>query len=180
MRIAMVCGAAFMFVACTTQTFPELKAVDNVDIERFMGVWYVVGNIPTWIETEAFNAVEKYELDDNGTVKTTFTFNKGSLDGPVKTYRPRGFVKDGTGNAIWGMRFIWPIKADYRIIYLDPAYETTVIGRQKRDYVWIMARKPTLDDATWRQVEEVVVEAGYDLTKLRRVPHDSIVANDGN
>jgi apolipoprotein D and lipocalin family protein len=179
MRIALSCAVVLTLAACAAHKLPELKAVDFVDIERFMGDWYVVANIPTWIETEAFNAVERYELDDDGTIRTTFTFNKGALDGPMKTYTPRGFVREGTGNAIWGMRFIWPIKADYRIIYLDPEYETTVIGRQKRDYVWIMARKPTLDDATWQRLEEVVAEAGYDVGELRRVPHDAKESDDG-
>ena len=47
-----------------------------------MGDWYVIANIPTFIEKDAYNAIESYRLDDDGTVATTFRFNKGSLDGP--------------------------------------------------------------------------------------------------
>jgi apolipoprotein D and lipocalin family protein len=44
-------------------------------------------------------------------------------------------------NAVWGMQFIWPFKAEYRIIFLSEDYSRTVIGRSKRDYVWIMAQQ---------------------------------------
>jgi apolipoprotein D and lipocalin family protein len=39
---------------------PPLKTVASVDIQRFMGDWYVIANIPTSIEKEAYNAVESY------------------------------------------------------------------------------------------------------------------------
>ena len=97
----------------------QIKTVDEVDINRFMGDWYVLAHIPSYVEKNAFNAVESYKLNEDGSIATTFTFNEGSLDGPVKTYHPKGFVIPGTNNAIWGMQFIWPIKAQYKIAYLD-------------------------------------------------------------
>ena len=105
-----------------------LKTVDEVNLAEFMGDWYVIANIPTSIEKGAHNAIESYRIDDDGSIATTFTVRDGSFDGKLKTYKPRGFVSDES-NAIWGMQFIWPIKADYRIIYLDNDYSVTVIGR---------------------------------------------------
>ena len=164
-----------VLAGCATHRLPELQPVAEVDLQRFMGDWYVLAAIPTRIERESYNAVETYELDANGTIATTFTFNQGGFDGPVKTYNPRGFVREGTGNAVWGMRFIWPIKADYRIIDLDRDYQTVIIGRQKRDYVWIMARSPQVDEETWKRLLQVVADAGYDLDGLRRVPHRTAI-----
>ena len=37
--------------------FSKMETVANVDIERFMGDWYVIGNIPTFIEKGATNAI---------------------------------------------------------------------------------------------------------------------------
>lgn len=153
---------------------PPIKTAEYVDINRFMGDWYVIGNIPTFIEKEAHNAVESYELKDGGVVATTFTFNKGGFDGEVKTYNPTGFIKDDPSNAIWGMRFIWPIKADYRIVYVDDDYQNTIIGRNKRDYVWIMSRSPEVDAATYDKLMSMVREEGYDTSLVRRVPHQAV------
>jgi len=147
-----------------------MKTVDHVDLERFMGDWYVIANIPTFIEKDAHNAVESYRLDDDGTVATTFTFRKGGFDGEKKVYHPRGYIVDEESNALWGMQFIWPFKGDYRIIYLDEDYATTVIGRQKRDYVWLMARSPEPPQADYQRALEAIRAAGYDLDELRRVP----------
>ena len=33
-----------------------------------MGDWYVIANIPTFIERDAFNAIESYELDSDGNI----------------------------------------------------------------------------------------------------------------
>ena len=134
-----------------------------------MGDWYVIANIPTSIEKGAHNAVESYRLDDNGSIATTFTFKDGSFDGKLKTYNPRGFVRDDS-NAVWGMQFIWPIKADYRIIYLDDDYKVTVIGRNKRDYVWIMARKPVIPEQENTKILDMLTSVGYDITKIQQVP----------
>ena len=148
-----------------------IHTVEKVDLERFMGDWYVIASIPTFIEKNAYNAIESYRLNEDGTIATTFRFNKGSMDGPLKVYTPRGFVRDKSTNAVWGMQFIWPFKAEYRIIYLSEDYSATVIGRTKRDYVWIMAREPEISDQEYTHILNFLREQGYDLEKLRKVPH---------
>lgn len=156
--------------ACQGTQHPPMPTVSRVDLARFMGDWYVIANIPSRMERGAHNAVETYALAPNGTIETTFTFNAGTFDGPLKTYTPRGFVLDRRTNARWGMRFVWPIKADYRIIHLDDGYTQTVIGRQKRDYVWIMARTPQIPAADYQTLLDVVAAQGYDVDKVQRVP----------
>ena len=158
-----------LFAGC--QTLKPIYTVEAVDLKRFMGNWYVIASIPTFIEKDAYNAVESYRLDEDGTVATTFRFNKGSLDGPLKEYTPRGFIEDEASNAVWGMQFFWPIKAEYRIIYLTDDYSQTVIGRSKRDYVWIMAREPSIPDQDYERILGFLIEQGYKLDNLRKVPH---------
>jgi apolipoprotein D and lipocalin family protein len=156
-------------------TKPNIPTVQQVDINRFMGAWYVIAAIPTAIEKESFNGIETYKLNDDGTIDTTFTFNKGSLSGPLKTYNPKGFIVEGTGNAVWGMQFIWPIKAEYLIAYLDDAYTQTIIARNARDYVWIMAKTPHLSDEEYATLTKKVSDMGYDISQLRKVPHNQLV-----
>ena len=148
----------------------EIRTESYVDLERFMGEWYVIASIPTAIEKNAYNATETYRLDDDGTIATTFAFRKGSFDGKQKTYNPRGFVRDTSSNAEWGMQFIWPIKADYRIVYVDDDYSQTIIGRNKRDYAWIMARTPTISREDFFERVRLLREQGYDTEKLKVVP----------
>jgi apolipoprotein D and lipocalin family protein len=172
----MLRAAILSFVLATIsgcQTMPKLPPldpVDQVDLERFMGDWYVIGNIPTFLEKGAHNAVESYALNDDGTIATTFTFRKGSFDGEKETMTPTGYVTDDPSNAVWGMQFIWPIKAEYLIIYLNDDYTQTVIGRNKRDYVWIMARTAEIPQADYQRLVEWLGEQGYDESKIEKVP----------
>ena len=163
--------AALLLIGTGCQTMKPIHTVDKVDLNRFMGDWYVIASIPTFIEKDAFNAMESYRIDDDGTVAATFRFNKGSLDGPVKVYNPRGFIQDKQSNAVWGMQFFWPFKAEYRIIYLSKDYSQTIIGRTKRDYVWIMARTNTIPNTDYERIVKFLKEQDYDTNNLRVVPH---------
>ena len=156
--------------ACQGAANKPLPAVQQVDLPRFMGDWYVIANIPTFIETGAHNAIESYKLDADGTTAVTFTFRDGAFDGKPKQYKPRGFVRDTTSNAVWDMQFIWPIKSDYRITYLAPYYSQTIISREQRDYVWIMARTPGIPDADNQRLASLVRDQGYDVARLQKVP----------
>jgi apolipoprotein D and lipocalin family protein len=144
---------------------PQLATVPEVDLERFMGDWYVIAHIPTFIESNAFNAIESYELNGDR-IETTFSFRYKGFDGPEKQYQPNAIVEDTQSNAVWGMQFVWPFRSDFRIVYLDEDYGTTIIGRNKRDYVWIMARKPDLSDREY----EALVQQVASMAELRRVP----------
>ena len=177
MKYTFLTIALLIMTGCSASLVP-LKTADKVDIKRFMGPWYVIACIPTFIETAAYNGIETYRLDPDGSIDTVFTFNKGGFDGPPKRYNPRGFIVDSVNNSTWGMQFIWPIKAEYLITHLNEDYTQTVIGRNKRDYVWIMARTPHLPEVDYQRLVKDLENQGYDISKLRKVPQ--LWPNDGN
>ena len=179
-RNMMLAACTSLLAGCASHHLPTIATVPQVDLKRFMGDWYVIACIPTAIETEAYNAVESYGLQKDGTIDTVFTFRKGGFDGPAKRYNPKGFVTEGSGNALWGMQFIWPIKAEYRIAYLDQDYTQTVIARNARDYVWIMARTPQIAEREYQQLVKFVADLGYDTGKLRKVPQQPDAAGTAN
>ena len=170
MRRLLALVSAALLTGCQTAPLPPLDSVPHVDLQRFMGDWYVIAHIPTWPERNAWNAVESYRLDADGSVTTTFTFREGGPAGKQRRMTPTGFVLDPASNAVWGMQFIWPIKADYRLAYLAEDYGVTVIARQKRDYVWVMARTPQIPQAQYDQIVQRIAAWGYDVARLRRVP----------
>ena len=166
----LLCLVPVMSLAACSGTLPPVRSVAHVDLDRFMGDWYVIASIPTFIERDAYNAIESYSRAGDRQIDTTFRFNKGRFDGPLKVYRPTGYVTEDPSNAIWGMQFIWPVRADYRVMFLSDDYTQTVIGRNKRDYVWIMARTPVMAEVDYAALRDLVAEQGYDVSKLVRVP----------
>ena len=176
LRMFLAAGLAAMTAAgCTAgKVKPVVKpipAVAHVDLPRFMGDWYVIAHIPSFPERHAFDAIETYAMRPDGRIQTTFRYRNKGFDAPVKTMRPVGTVKPGTGNAVWDMQFIWPIQAEYVVVYLSDDYSQTIIGRSARDYVWVMSRTPRISEADYAAHLQRLRDLGYDLAGLRVVPH---------
>ena len=162
-----------MFCGCfinESKDMEPLKTVSKVEIERFMGDWYVIANIPTFLEKNATNAIESYRLDDKGNIDATFSFYQNNPNGKKKVYNPKGFIYNSTTNAEWRMQFLWPFKMPFLIIDLDDKYSYTVIGIPSRNYVWIMARKPELPEKTYQSILKNLEVVGYDISRIYKVP----------
>ena len=150
-----------------------LATAPAVDLDRFMGDWYVQGHVPAGAEKTAHNAVESYAREPGSKrIDTTYVFRKGGFDGKLKSMEPTGFVEDTAANATWGMRFIWPFKAEYLIAYLNEDYTETIIARRKRDYAWIMTRDAEIGEERYGALVELLVQMGYDPEEIRRVPQN--------
>ena len=171
LRLSLLAGLVALATGCAHH--PPLPAVAAVDLPRFMGDWYVIAHIPSMMERDAYDAIETYRLDGDGKIRTTFRQRKGSFDAAIETMEPVGTVVEGTNNAVWGMQFVWPIKAEYVIVDLAPDYSRTIIGRSKRDYVWLMARTPSLPKDQLDAAIARIKALGYDTSKLRMVPQSA-------
>ncbi|MCE9597092.1 MAG: lipocalin family protein [Spirochaetia bacterium] len=168
MKPAFLISTLTLLVSCVAPQ--PMPVVSKVDLPRFMGAWYVIANIPTPLETGAHNAVESYALNGDGSIQTIFTFRDGAFNGKEKRYNPTGFVVNKDTNSEWSMQFLWPFKSEFLISYLTEDYGQTVIARTKRDYVWIMARAPTIPEPEFQKIVAFLETNGYDTKKIERVP----------
>ncbi len=161
-----------LIIGCKTAkevSLPTMETVSYVDLNRFMGDWYVIANIPTFIEKNATNAIESYSLNEKGQVSTEFTFFQDSPNGEKKIYKPIGYIHNTETNAEWRMQFIWPFKMPFYIIDLDKEYSYTVIGIPSRKYVWIMARESVLADEIYDKIINNLSMIGYETSKIEKV-----------
>lgn len=98
-------------------------------------------------------------------------FRKNAASRRYKTLRPTGFVVPDTGNAVWAMQFLWSVKMQFVIAYVSADYQFTIVARERRDFVWIMAASPSVSDDAHDQLRKRVADIGYDTARLRTVPH---------
>lgn len=164
--------------ACSVMPSKGFPREHDVNIDRYMGPWYVIALIPPSVTSNAYNSIERYTHGSGNRINVKFTYRDGSFDGDPEHMEPTGFVIPDTGNAVWGMQFFWPLKMQFVISYVSPDYRTTIVAREKRDYVWIMARTPRIDDATYRALVKRVGTLGYDTGKLHRVPQQPLDQRD--
>jgi Bacterial lipocalin len=96
------------------------------------------------------------------------------MTSPLKSLGQKGWIQgsDKENSSKWVVSPLWPVKLPYPVIELDQEdYQYTVIGHEQRQYVWIMARKPVMDDDLYDSLTKKLVEKHqYDLKGLRRVP----------
>lgn len=159
----------FFTNGCTTLPPPE--TVDHVELDRYMGDWYVHSGLFTSLEKDIYNAVESYKLDAKGRVQTTYRFRKNGFNGPLKTYHPTGFIHNRDTHAEWRMQFIWPFRLPYYIVHLDPDYQVTAVGSGDREYIWFMSRTPEPAPELMQDAYETARARGYDLSGIVTVPH---------
>ena len=100
---AFVLILLLLLSGCASRDVAPLKAYEQpIELEQFMGDWYVIGSIPVTIpgfsEAGAHNGMESYELTSDGTILTTYTFRKDSFDGKEKRFTPKGWVYNTTTN----------------------------------------------------------------------------------
>lgn len=170
--LCLLALAAFTILpGCQSDEETEpLPTVDQVEIDQFMGKWYVLGATPTLFDREAYNAVEIYQRAPKG-IDITYRFNKGGPDGDLKTYNQKASIDNPGINTDWTVTVQWPIKFDYKVIYLEEDYSITVIGHPNRELVWIMAREPRIPDEVYSDIILYLQDLGFQIGKIRRIPH---------
>lgn len=163
---------------CSVMPPEDFPRADRVDLDRFVGTWFVIAHIPPDATSDAWNAVERYERDESDRIRTVFTYRDGGFDGESERMEMTGFVQPGTNNAIWAMQPFWPLRLENTISYVDADYRTTIVARSKRDWVWIMARTPDIEEGVYRELVTRVEELGYEPERLREVPQQPLDQRD--
>lgn len=147
-----------------------LKTVEHVDLPRFMGPWYVIGTIPWVVEKNNVGTMDVYKARPDGKIDITYVFHRKELSAKREEMHAVGSVLNKKSNATWGVQFFWPFQAPYLVIDLAPDYSTTIIGYPSRDLIWIMARTPTLPEASYQMLLQKAAAQGYETLRIVKVP----------
>lgn len=149
-----------------------MKTAPYVDLQKFMGKWYVLAGRFTFLEKEVHNAVEEYTWNqEKKRIDIGFTYNKGGFDGPVKSIPQTGWVYNEETNSHWKVSPIWPFKLDYLVIAVADDYSWTAIGVPNGKYLWIMAKDPQNPEGKVASAIEALKLKDYPVDKLVTVPH---------
>jgi len=148
---------------------PPLKSVGYVDLDRYMGRWYLIANIPYFAEAGNVAVYVEYSKRADGRYDDKYTA-RDSFDLPP-------FVKNGLfeitnplTNAEGRITFLPPIWQDFAVVFLDEDYRYSVIAHPSRNYAWIFAREPRMSDSVYQQALTALADNGFDITRVLKVP----------
>lgn len=152
----------------------ELRLVPSVDLTRYAGKWYEIAKYPNRFQKQCVaNTVATYTVKPNGKIEVR---NECLLkDGKTETAIGEAKVADKKTNSKLKVRFapsslsflpfVW---ANYWIIDLDPEYGYVVIGEPKRQYFWILSRKPSMSDAQYQNLLRRAESMGFSPAKVEK------------
>ncbi len=156
--------------ASTPHSGDVLKTAEHVNVEHFMGRWYVISSIPNSSEQGRVGPYVEYAQLTDHRINQTYYFHQTDFDHPLENKQEIGTITDIQSNATWKTRFGQALTADFRILYVDPEYRYAVIGQPSRDYAWILARDRYISDDDYQVLTNVLTERGYDITRVLKIP----------
>lgn len=153
----------------------NIKTVKHVDIEKFMGKWYVLYSTPTFFDKHATNATETYYFDyETSKIEIKYQYNKKSFLGPKKVINQKAKIVKNT-NAEWRVSlFGGLIKMPYYIIDLNPEYRYTVVASKNKKYFWILSRSASINPDTLKKINSRLELQNYNLKLLKPMNHHNI------
>lgn len=163
---------ALAVAACAHTVGPELgplQTVPSVDLARYLGTWYEIARYPHRFQTGCVASTARYSGAPDGRIRVENECREAAVDGPVRRITGVAYVaRDEPSNAKLEVEFFWPFRGAYWIIELDPDYRYAVVGHPSRAYVWILSRRPTMDEALYQDLLRRVAGHGYDPTRIER------------
>jgi apolipoprotein D and lipocalin family protein len=158
-------------LGCSSVINPNLTA-KYIEIEKFMGDWYVIAGRFTFLEIEVHNGLETYLWNkEKNLIEVSFTYNKGSFTGEKKSIPQTAWIYNQITKAHWKVSPFWPLKFDYLILDVDENYTWTAIGVPNQKYLWIMARSWQNTDSLIREIIKRLNSKGYNTDNIVFVPH---------
>lgn len=164
-RLIALAAPALLLAACAT--LPPPATVPRVDLARYVGDWHEIASFPAWFQRGCTGTEANYSLREDGTIRVINTCRRG---GRTATIEGRARVVPDSGNSKLKVSFFWPFEGDYWILELDPDYRWAAVGSPDRRFLWILARRSTLDPEVLAGLQVKLAAKGFDLSRLRSTP----------
>ena len=162
--------ATLFLSGCSSTSHIPLRGVDYVDLERYMGEWFVIAHIPYALEEGKVATLDRYALREDGKIDNVFAFREETFEAPEEEWKGVAWVSDTESNAEWRVQFLWPFSASYVIMDIDRDYRWAIVGHPSRKYLWILSRERLMAPG---QLEDLIGRAeaqGFDPEVIERVP----------
>lgn len=152
---------------------PEnVRPVDNFELNRYLGAWYEIARLDHSFERGLTHVTAEYSMRDDGGVRV---LNRGysAKDNAWKAVEGKAYFVEGADRGYLKVSFFGPFYGSYVVFGLDhEQYQYSLVSGPTKSYLWILARKPAMDEATKTMLIEKAQASGFDTSKLIFVAHD--------
>ncbi len=151
-----------------------LPTVENVDPERYAGLWYELARLPLRFQADDTLSTAEYTVQDDGSIRVHNT----SYDGEEVSHEISGVATAAEGAEdsfdrlkvqFGGFLKLVPTddEGNYWIIKLADDYSMAMVGTPDRDSLWLLVRDTSdLDTGMIQSYIETAHGLGFDTAKL--------------
>jgi len=175
LRIAGLALAAVLAAGCTG--LPSgVEPVDGFELPRYLGQWYEIARLDHSFERGLSRVTATYTRRPDGGIRVV---NRGydAATGQWREAVGKAYPIGRPGQARLKVSFFGPFYSGYNIIALGPRepdgpdtpYRYALVCGPNRSYLWILARRPRLDAATYGHLIQQAKALAFDTDSLIRV-----------
>jgi len=145
----------------------------DLDLHRYMGVWYELARYPTFFEPEhAKNIVAEYSMTQE--FEDILVKNSMELDGErifitgTASFDRRFFSREkGQDQTKLLVDFAQGYPAQYWILCVDENYQTALVGNESKNNLWILSRQKSIPCFQYQKLLYILThQFGYDVNQL--------------
>lgn len=145
----------------------EIRTVQNVDIQKYLGLWYEIARYPHSFEQNLVGVSAEYSLAGDGKIKVVNTGYKGGINGEKSVAIGKAKIPNPSDASKLKVSFFWIFYADYFILDLDTVdYQWSIVGSSSKKYLWILSRQPKISTELYDTIIKKITNLGYDSKKL--------------
>jgi apolipoprotein D and lipocalin family protein len=178
-------GLGLASCSSTSRHVHAPATAEAVDLSRYAGRWYEIARLPMRFQKANEAAIAEYGTNADGTISVHNIAIRP--DGSQRGIRGYAKVLNPPENTKLGVRFkTWfgplipvPKEGNYWILHVDEHYQEAIVGTQNRKYLWLLARTPTIPEASYASLVARADQLGFDTSRLLRDPHREEITPQG-
>lgn len=170
-NILIVIAFTLLLAACANIP-PGIEPVKGFEAGRYAGTWYEIARLDHSFERGLTNVRAEYALRKDGGIDVINSgFDPRKKMGKKAT--GKGYFVGSPDIGQLKVSFFGPFYGAYNVIALDRDYTWAIVCGNTRNYLWILARKPHLEEPVKAALIEKAKNMGFDADKLIIVQHQS-------
>lgn len=169
--LAALAAAAACSRAVMTRVPAGIEPVTGFEARRYMGRWHEIARLDHRFERGMTDVTADYTLNPDGSVRV---LNRGRKDGEWRSIEGTARFLGAPDVASLGVTFFPGFPGGYHVFGLDEAYRWAMISGPNRGYLWILAREPRMDQATYNRLVGLARDKGFEVEGLIRVSHSDL------
>ena len=164
---ALLSVLLLLLAGCVTHP-DEIQPVDGFVLDRYLGTWYEIARHDHRFERGLQRVSATYTRNEDGSVRVLNRGFSASADAWEEAVGKASFV-EAESRGYLKVSFFGPFYGAYVVFGLDDDYQVAYVGGPDHDYLWLLARTPTIAPDVYEAFLATAAAKGYDTTALLKV-----------